>query len=339
MNIVYSSSDSYAPLAGISLTSLLMNNTHIPEICIFILDNNIGEDNKKKLITTAQRFHREIKFVPMTELNVSFDMKRWNISTFGRLFEASSLPELDKVLHIDCDTIVEGSLQSLWETELENKVLAAAPDCVSDAYKTNIGMTPTDLYIQAGVLLLNLKRIRELGLEHTFAEYLETYGESLAFVDQEILNACIPAAEKKELPLRYNSYSLLHLLTYRQAKRFKYVAHMVSEENYLDARSNGVIFHFTWCALEGTRPWVAGDRHPKKNRFLYYQSQSQWATMLPWPDSRKTGKKILTVCVNLAPKWLLTPMVGWVHGVLLPKKNVRKRRKQEESRGNSHGTH
>lgn len=325
MNIVYSASDSYAPLAGISLTSLLMNNTDVPQIHIYILDNHIGEENRKKLQRTAEIFHRDIHFLPLTELKVSFDMKRWNISTFGRLFEASSLPLLDKVLHIDCDTIVEGSLQSLWETDLEQKVLAAAPDCVSDAYKTNIGMRPTDLYIQAGVLLLNLKRIRELDLERTFADYLETYGESLAFVDQEILNACVPEAEKTELPLRYNSYSLLHLLTYRQAKQFKHVAHMVSEENYLDARANGVICHFTWCALEGTRPWVAGDRHPKKHRFLYYQSQSQWAAMPPWPDDRKTGKKILTVCVNLAPKWLLTPMVGWVHGVWMPWRNRRKR--------------
>lgn len=329
MNIVYSASDSYAPLAGISLTSLLMNNTDVPEIRIFILDNQIGDTNKEKLRRTAQRFHREIQFVPLTELNVSFDMKRWNVSTFGRLFEASSLPWLDKVLHIDCDTIVDGSLQELWETDISHQVLAAAPDCVSDAYKTNIGMAKTDLYIQAGVILLNLKRIRQLELEAVFSRYLEDYGENLAFVDQEILNACVPESEKREFPLRYNSYSLLHLLTYPQAKRFKHVEHMPSEENVHGAVTHGVIYHFTWCALEGTRPWIQGDTHPKKALFGHYQAQSEWSDMPPWPDARPKRKKRLTFCVGLVPKPLLTPMVGFVHGVFLPWRNRCKRRAEK----------
>lgn len=335
MNIVYSASDLYAPLAGISLTSLLENNREFPQIRIFILDNKIGEENKEKLRKTAEKFGREIQFVPLTNIveTVSFDMKRWNISTFGRLFEASSLPTVDKVLHIDCDTIVDGSLEELWQTDLTDKVLAAAPDCVGDAYKTGIGMEPEGLYIQAGVILLNLNRIRQLELEKKFASYLETYGETLAFVDQEIINACVPETEKRELPLRYNSYSLLHLLSYGQVKKFKHVAHMVAKENYADAREHGVIYHFTWCALEGTRPWVAGDKHPKKERFLHYQAQSEWADMAPWDDTRKTGKKCLTACVNRVPKWLLTPVVGVVHGVVLPWRNARNRKQLIGSAG------
>lgn len=326
MNIVYSSSDSYAPLAGISLTSLLENNRDVPEIKIYILNNKIGEENREKLQKTANTYGREIQFIPLTELNVSFDMKRWNVSTFGRLFEASSLPQVDKVLHIDCDTIVDGSLESLWQTDMENHVLAAAPDCVSDAYKTNIGMVPEGLYIQAGVILLNLKRIRQLELEKAFSKYLDTYGESLAFVDQEILNACVPETEKRELPLRYNSYTLLHLLNYQQVKEFKHVSHMVSEYNYHDAVDHGVIYHFTWCALDGTRPWVAGDDHPKKERFRHYQAMSEWSDMAPWEDTRKAGKKLLTARVNRLPKWLLIPVVGYVHGVILPWRNKRKRK-------------
>lgn len=333
MNIVYSTSDLYAPLAGISLTSLLENNRDVPEIHIYILDNKIGEENREKLCKTANKYHRQLQFVPLTELNVSFDMKRWNVSTFGRLFEASSLPTVDKVLHIDCDTIVDGSLEALWQTDMENHVLAAAPDCVSDAYKTNIGMALTDLYIQAGVILLNLKRIRQLELEKAFARYLDTYGESLAFVDQEILNACVPETEKRELPLRYNSYTLLHLLSYSQVRRFKHVKHMASRDDYRDARENPVILHFTWCALEGTRPWVAGDDHPKKERFRHYQAMSEWANMLPWEDTRKPMKKALTACVKRAPKWLLTPVVGYVHGVLLPWRNARKRKQKTGSVG------
>lgn len=328
MNIVYSASDLYSTLAGISMTSLLMNNTDAPNIRIIILDNNIGKENREKLKKTAERFGREIIFVPLKEClgKLSLDMKRWNISTFGRLFEASSIPDLDKVLHIDCDTVVDGSLKELWETDIENSVLAAAPDCIGDAYKTSIGIKPDGLYIQAGVILLNLKRIRELELEKKFLNYLETYGESLAFVDQEIINACVPEEEKRELPLRYNSYSLLHLLSYEQVKKFKRVSHMVSEENYDDAVTNGVIYHFTWSALEGTRPWIKGDSHPKKDLFLYYKAQSEWADNEMWEDERKSSKKLMTSIANMLPKELLTSVAGYIHGVILPKRTAKKRK-------------
>lgn len=41
MNIVYSTSNLYSSLAGISLTSLLINNTDVETINIIIMDNNI----------------------------------------------------------------------------------------------------------------------------------------------------------------------------------------------------------------------------------------------------------------------------------------------------------
>lgn len=49
MNIVYSSSDSYAPIAGVSLYSLLKNNKQCKELSVFIIDNNISEKNKEKI--------------------------------------------------------------------------------------------------------------------------------------------------------------------------------------------------------------------------------------------------------------------------------------------------
>ena len=332
MNIVYSASDLYSSLAGISITSVLMNNTAAEEIQIIMLDNGIGQANKAKLTATVEKYGRTIRFVPLTSILecVKFDMKRWNVATFGRLFEASSLPDLDKVIHIDCDTIVDGSLEELWNMDLENHVLAAAPDCVSDAYKTNIGMKPEDLYIQAGVILLNLKRIRQLELERDFASYIEKYGETLAFVDQEVINACVPQVEKKQFPLRFNSYSVLHLLPYGQVKKFKHVDHMVPRAEYDDAVSDAAICHYPWCALEGTRPWIQGDKHPRKDLFLRYKAQSEWADMELWADERKPMKKIVTTCVNLVPKAVLTPVVGYIHGVYMPGKNAKKRRLKEE---------
>lgn len=104
MDILYSSSDSYAFLTGISILSLLENNRECDAIHIYIMDNHISDINKNKLIEVVKEYRRDISFVPMPDMKEltgqEIDTRRWNISTFGRLYMASALPEtVHKVLN------------------------------------------------------------------------------------------------------------------------------------------------------------------------------------------------------------------------------------------------
>lgn len=330
MNIVYSASDLYSSLAGISLTSLLQNNTDAEAIHVIIMDNGISEENKCRLIRTVEDYGRDIRFVPLADSlrNTSIDVQKWNISTFGRLFEASALPELDRVIHIDCDTIVHDSLRPLWELDMSGAVLAGASDCLSDEYKKNIGLAPEDTYVNAGVLVLNLARIRALRLEDTFSAYMEKNRRFLTYVDQEVLNACVPESEKIRLPLRYNSYSILHYLTYPQLKTLRHMAHMFPQEEYQTALDKPAVLHFTGCFLEGTRPWQVGDDHPHRALFQQYKAASHWADMPDWPDERGAKSRLVGLAVKRMPRFVLTPVVGYIHGVYVPRRN----KKRQEGR-------
>lgn len=326
MNVVYSASDLYSSLAGISLTSLLMNNTDVDKINVIIMDNEISDENKAKLKATADRYNRDIRFVPLSASleNTDINLQKWNISTFGRLFEASSLPDVDKVIHIDCDTVVDGSLKDLWELDMTHAIVAGVPDCLSDDYKFNIGLMPDDTYINAGVIVMNLQRIRELGIEKLFLKYISEKSKLLTYVDQEVLNSCVPEEEKIEIPLRYNSYSILHYLSYKRLKSLRHVNHMFSEKIYTDAVENAAILHYTSCFLEGTRPWIEGDKHPKKALFEHYKAASEWADMEQWQDSRGALKKFMSLAVKLIPKFVLAPVVGYIHGVYIPRRNKKR---------------
>lgn len=124
---LYSSSDSYAFLTGISILSLLENNKECDSICIYIMDNHISNENRNKLIEVVEKYNREITFVPMPDMKEltgqEIDTRRWNISTFGRLYMASALPDtVHKMLNIDCDTIIVDSIEPLWNTDMTGKV-------------------------------------------------------------------------------------------------------------------------------------------------------------------------------------------------------------------------
>lgn len=90
MNVVYSSSDSYSMVAGISMYSLLENNQSVDELNIFLIENGMSQENKDKFTTMCQKFNRQITFIPISDIekltNSSINIGRWNISTFARLF-------------------------------------------------------------------------------------------------------------------------------------------------------------------------------------------------------------------------------------------------------------
>lgn len=59
------------------------------------------------------------------------DTKGFDISIMARLFAGSILPEnVEKVIYLDCDTIVIDDISPFWNTELAGCVLAAIPEPV-----------------------------------------------------------------------------------------------------------------------------------------------------------------------------------------------------------------
>lgn len=329
MNIVYSSSDSYAPIAGVSLFSLLESNKESEEINIYIIDNHISEKNKERFKKTCADFGRKLTFIPIADIEklagTSIDIGRWNISTFGRLFEASLLPEsVEKVIHVDCDTMVMSSLEPLWNTDMDDKIVAGALECIGDSYKTEIGLSKDSTYINAGNIMLNLKKIRTDGTEEKFKKYIREHSQ-LSFVDQAVLNACTTDDEKLVVPLNFNAYSMIYYVKYKNLKHVKRVSHFYSEEEVKNAVENPCIVHFTTCFMDGTRPWIENNAHPLLSKYLDFKNRSEWADIPLLKDKRNAVKKVAYKMFNILPQGFVARSIGFVHGVLIPFKNKLKK--------------
>jgi lipopolysaccharide biosynthesis glycosyltransferase len=325
MNIVYSSSDSYAWLTGISMISLFHNNRNVEDITVYIIDNNITDNNKAKLYQAAAEYKRGLNFVPMPNLKsvtgCEIDVKHWNISTFGKLFVSSVLPEnVGKVIYLDCDTIVQTDLTDLWNTDLGTSVIAGVKEALSDNYKVNVGLKKSDTYINAGVNMLNIKKIRQENIDIRFFEFIKKYHGNLHYLDQDVLNGAIANEEKKILPLKYNVYSLLYYLDYNNLIKLRRVTNYYSRSEVEEAKTKSAIVHFTSCFLDGTRPWIEGNKHPLLKDFLYYKSLSPWKEDKLWKDSRCLIKKTGHKSCRVIPKFSMIPIISWVHGVYIPKR-------------------
>lgn len=322
MNVVYSSSDSYSPVAGVSLFSLLENNQSSDELNVFIIDNNISDKNKEKFIKTCNKFGRKLTFIPIANIEkmagTSIDTGRWNISTFARLFYATLLPnDVEKVIHIDCDTMVMTSLEEFWNTDMEGKIVAGSLECIGDNYKTEIGLSKDDTYINAGNIMLNLKKIREDNTEELFKKFLREHRQ-LSFVDQPVLNGCVKNSEKLVVPLNFNAYSIIYYLKYNNLKRAKRVSQYYSEAEVKDAVENPWIVHFTTCFMDGSRPWIENNSHPLLGKYLDYRRRSEWGGEPLWKDSRGTLKRAAYKIFRILPQSFVAFSIGFIHNGIIP---------------------
>lgn len=210
IDIVYSTDKNYIKYVKVSLISVLENNKNIG-IRVHILCKDVDETIKTHFRTVFSKYHNlSICFYDI-ELN-SFshftDVSTYpgiTLPAYFRLHLSSLLKSIDKALYLDGDTIVNGSLKELFDLELEGWYLAGVPDinCRSfEQYHSKYGLKEHS-YINSGVVLFNLKAIREDALESNIDLFTITNKCDIKYGDQDILNLFF-ANKIYMLPPEYN---------------------------------------------------------------------------------------------------------------------------------------
>lgn len=103
--------------------------------------------------------------------------------------------EYDKILSIDCDTVVVRDVSELWDIPLDDYYVAGVKEPVLSAQHHS-------LYINAGVTMWNLKKMREDGKDDELIYALNT--RPYIFCSQDALNEVL-AGGILELPSIYNA--------------------------------------------------------------------------------------------------------------------------------------
>ncbi|MBO5211909.1 MAG: lipopolysaccharide biosynthesis protein [Clostridia bacterium] len=122
--------------------------------------------------------------------------------TLLRLF-ADEIPSLpDKILYLDVDIMFNRDIRLLYDIDIEGYEYAAARDHYGK-YLINPN------YVNAGVLLFNLKYMRQTGILAKARELIKT--KKLVFADQSALIRS--TTKKKMLPQKFNDQKFLHKST------------------------------------------------------------------------------------------------------------------------------
>ena len=332
MKVVYSSSDIYSEIAGISIVSLLENNKNEDEIVIYIIDNGITPRNKERLESIVQRYGRTLFFLESVDIEkmagTKINVGRWHISTFYRLLLGSILPEdVERVMYIDCDMIITKSLHDVWNMDMQGKYAMGADDCRGKAYRTNIGLEEEHIYINNGFLLIDLKAWRENNIEQLYLDFINKYNGDITYMDQGVLNGVLGSLDRVGLlPIEYNAQTVLYDFTYEQIGTYRRPLWAYSKEEYTKGIQEPVIVHFTSCFISGTRPWNEKNSHPYRKQFLEYRNMTPWSNEPLWKDDRKTAKKLMTFVCNIVPLPIVLAVFSVLHSKLYPMvRNIKNR--------------
>lgn len=187
MNIVYAFTINYLPKALPSIRSLMEHNpkaklfivTEADEVDIPYPHTVINVKDQKWFPRTGVNYHNQFTYINL--LKVVYP----------------TLLTVNKVIHLDCDTIITESLDPLWKTDIKGKWFAACPEYKGRYHPFG------EMYYNMGVALINLEQMRNDNIEGSMVNYLNTVKQPYA--DQDAWNKYAIEQDKAiPIDIRYN---------------------------------------------------------------------------------------------------------------------------------------
>ena len=301
------SNDGYVPYMGVSLFSMLENNTKdFDRIHIYIIDNGISEENRGKLLAQSAAYSNVVTtFHDLRDSLSTFHPKvdnGWDNTVYGRIFIDEVVEqEAEKALYVDGDTIVNGSLWELMSMDLGGNCLAGVTDFSEPKRIRYLNMAKTAHYINSGVLLVDLKNYREFEVRKKIIRFVNTFDKQLDYPDQDAISAVCG----NNIQILSPKYNFGWYLTqrglpwdYRKAD-FRY-SYEDLYEAVKDNFANVVIFHFFG---PDKKPWMRGQSHKiYENLWQSYNERSIWNIKRKFPSF---GELLKFYLITAPKRWLL----------------------------------
>jgi lipopolysaccharide biosynthesis glycosyltransferase len=239
--VVLSSDNNYAKYMYIAAYSMLKNASANTYYNIYMqISNDFSKRYKDNILELAKKYPCTISFIEMDKHMPKVLPGYFPPAAYYRLLAPILLPDLDKCIYIDSDVLVLKDLTELYDIDIQDYYLAGVENG-RPSYVAHLHW-----YVNSGVLLMNLKAIREAKLTDRFIEMSE-YGvngkDPYTYPDQDILNI-VCDGKVKGIDCKYN-FGFGITAFQKELRQAKDKKTCISE-----ALNNAVILHFL-----DIKPW------------------------------------------------------------------------------------
>ena len=236
---------------------IIVLHSDLTDSCIEKLDRSIVNRNNVSL-----RFFNVSNIYNYLSKERIFKRNHMTFAAYYRLFLSSILLNYEKVLYLDSDLLILKDVSELYNVELGNNLCAAVVDyaiAYMEFFRSDynnitkylndvLGISDVKKYFNSGVLLLNLKSIRDENLEERLIEVARINDKY--WHDQNVLNSvfkdrCLLLDQKwnylwhvapKE---NYSKIATDDLMKYEAAKRDPAIIHYATDKPYDNEKWEG----------------------------------------------------------------------------------------------------
>ena len=265
MDFLLTTDKNYFKYVYVVMTSVYANHNISGELNFHIMHNQLTEEEKNSVCKYASEYGQKVFFYEMDDsLFQNFpNSERWPVSCLYILFAHKVLPDnLERILSLDIDVAVNGNLEDFYELAFDDNFFigskerfSAIDEPISEFEKfenikdLDIQTAARGGYVNTGVLLFNLKKLRE---ENIDIEFYRTHINSLKniYYDQGIINVCFGKKIKLLTTCKYNyrigfSVSNFYNCDLRASKGL---------DGYTFYPVQAKIIHY--CGFVGLKPWL-----------------------------------------------------------------------------------
>lgn len=275
IDVAYVCDEACAFKLAASIESLLGNKSDSDDIKIYVITPNFCDDTIKKLKLIVKT-RGVIKFfyfdfAELDKFNRLPNMRHFSTTAYAKALIPNILSDLDKVLYIDADTLILGSLKELWGTELKDNYVAAVQDEAYWGYLDKVlnKIVYNNLYkgvknmFNSGLMLLNLKKCREDSIRDKFLYQMRNvkhfFGDETIFYYLFYGKILYVAPKWNSGPLIRNgklrAYTMYSKAEIEKARHSPIILHLY-DDSYKDP-----LDHFHWM-------------------FMWYLYQTPWKYMI-----------------------------------------------------------
>ncbi|OOB79509.1 MAG: hypothetical protein BEN18_00430 [Epulopiscium sp. Nuni2H_MBin001] len=250
--IVFATDQNYLWPTSVAIISLFKNANPNTFYDIYILLGSKLSNEDESLIKNLECSNGKITLVIVGDIfdNSYIGESYVSTSTYYRLLITEILADYSKCIYLDSDIIVLQDLSDLFNINMEEYYLAGVKDLkaslLAERFINTLNLSTVDYYINGGVLVMNLNKIRLDGVDKQF---LALASNEYLHHDQDIVN--IACADKiKLLPFKYNWITKYFISGYdnRIKSHYIYITEGSISEEILESP---IIVHY---ALK-MKPW------------------------------------------------------------------------------------
>ena len=173
----------------VSMTSALENNNNKKNLLVYhlLLSDNFKKENIQIFESLKRNYPVKINYYIIPNIFVSF--KRWNHGTYCHYYKLiipMIFPYLQRILYLDCDTLIFKDLSKMYNLNFNNNFILAAQ--ATDKYIITKFNAKIKLIVNAGVILFNIEKIRKYNKDIELLYYTMKNCRKYRYPEQDSLN-------------------------------------------------------------------------------------------------------------------------------------------------------